>query len=135
MIMKTVTKQSSPGSQQGVVLLEALIAILIFSMGVLALVGLQAAMIKNSSDAKFRSEAAFLAQQRVGLIWSDPSDLTKFLEPVPGTDISAVLPGGTRTTLQTSPGEFSVTVNWTPPSAAGSPETHSYVMVARIAGG
>lgn len=133
--MKTVTKPSSPDSQQGVVLLEALIAILIFSMGILALVGLQAAMVKNTSDARFRSEASFIAQQRIGLIWSDPANPTAFLEPLPGTDISAVLPGGTRTTLQTSPGEFSVTVNWTPPSAAGAPETHSYVMVARVAGG
>lgn len=132
--MKTVFKQSSLDSQQGVVLLEALIAILIFSMGVLAIVGLQAAMIKNTSDARFRSEAGFIAQQRIGLIWSDPANPGTYLEDTP-TDISAVLPGGTRTTVQTSPGEFRVTVNWTPPSAAGAPETHSYVMVARVTGG
>jgi len=133
--MKTVTKQSFPDSQQGIILLEALIAILIFSMGVLALVGLQAAMAKNTTDAKFRSEAGYIAQQRIGLIWSDPANPDPFLEPAPGTDISSILPGGTRTTVQTSLGEFSVTVNWTPPSATGAPETHSYVMVARVAGG
>jgi len=133
--MKTVTKQSSSDSQQGVILLEALIAILIFSMGILAIVGLQAAMIKNTSDARFRSEASFIAQQRIGLIWSDPTNPSAFLEAAPGTDISTILPGGSRTTVQSSPGEFRVTVNWTPPSATGSPETHSYVMVARVAGG
>lgn len=133
--MKTVTKQFSPNSQQGVVLLEALIAILIFSMGVLAIVGLQAAMIKNTSDARFRSEASFMAQQRIGLIWSDPANPGAFLEPAPGTDISTVLPGGTRTTEQVSPGEFRVTINWTPPSETGSPVTHTYVTVARVAGG
>lgn len=133
--MKTDTKQFSPDSQQGVVLLEALIAILIFSMGILAVVGLQAAMIKNTSDARFRSEASFMAQQRIGLIWSDPANPGAFLEPAPGTDISTVLPGGTRTTEQVSPGEFRVTINWTPPSETGSPVTHTYVTVARVAGG
>lgn len=133
--MKAVTKQSSPYSQQGVVLLEALIAILIFSMGVLAVVGLQAAMIKNSTDAKFRSEAGLIAQQRIGLIWTDPANSSAFLESAPGTDISTVLPGGTRTTEQVSPGEFRVTINWTPPSETGSPVTHTYVTVARVAGG
>ncbi|PWB60211.1 MAG: prepilin-type cleavage/methylation domain-containing protein [Nitrosomonadales bacterium] len=128
-------KQSSPGSQQGIVLLEALIAILIFSMGILAVVGLQAAMIKNTSDARFRSEAGFIAQQRIGLIWSDPANAGAFLEASPGTDISTILPGGTRTTEQISPGEFRVTVNWMPPSETGSPVTHTYVMVARVAGG
>lgn len=131
--MKAFTKQSSLDSQQGVVLLEALIAILIFSMGVLAVVGLQAAMIKNSTDAKFRSDAGLLAQQRIGLIWSDPANTGTYLEPAPGTDISAILPGGTRITeLISLPGEFRVTINWTPPSEAGSPVTHTYVMVARV---
>jgi type IV pilus assembly protein PilV len=103
-------------------------------MGVLALVGLQAAMIKNTTDAKFRSEAAFLAQQRIGFIWSDPANPGTFLEAAPGTDIST-LPGGKRTTVQISPGEFLVTINWTPPSETGSPVTHTYVTVARVAGG
>ena len=67
-------------AQQGVVLLEALIAMLIFSMGVLALVGLQAAMIKNTSDSKYRAEASFIAQQRIGMIWADPANALTYLE-------------------------------------------------------
>ena len=35
--------------QKGIVLLEALIAILIFSFGILAIAGLQGAMVKNTS--------------------------------------------------------------------------------------
>ena len=49
----------SHAAQQGVVLLESLIAILIFSMGILALVGLQAAMISNTSNAKYRADASY----------------------------------------------------------------------------
>jgi type IV pilus assembly protein PilV len=60
-------KFSVQNSQHGVVILEALIALVIFSMGVLALVGLQAAMIKNAGGAKFRADASFIAQQRIGM--------------------------------------------------------------------
>lgn len=56
--------------QTGSVLLEALIAILIFSIGILALVGMQATAINNVSDAKYRSTAGFLADQMVGTIWA-----------------------------------------------------------------
>lgn len=117
-------------AQQGVVLLEALVAILIFSMGVLALVGLQAAMIKNTSDAKYRSEASFIAQQRIGLIWSDPDNANTYLEPG-GTDISALLPSGTRTVTQPVAGQFVVTVTWQQP---GQP-VHNFITIATIAGG
>lgn len=56
--------------QTGVVILEALIAILIFSMGILALVGMQATAINNVADAKYRSTAGFLADQMVGTVWA-----------------------------------------------------------------
>ncbi len=59
--------------QQGVILIEVMIAILIFSIGVLALVGLQATMIKNTAEAKYRSEASYIAQSRIGQIWADTS--------------------------------------------------------------
>lgn len=55
--------------QQGAMLLEALIAILIFSMGILAIVGLQATSVKLSGDAKYRSEASLLVNQLIGQMW------------------------------------------------------------------
>lgn len=62
---------SFPRKQQGSMLLEALISILIFSMGILAVIGLQAQSIKMSSDAKYRSDASMLANQYVALMWTD----------------------------------------------------------------
>jgi type IV pilus assembly protein PilV len=58
-------------SQRGVMLLEALIAILIFSVGILGLVGLQATAVKQSTDARMRSEAALLADRLIGRMWTD----------------------------------------------------------------
>lgn len=57
--------------ERGVVLIEALVGILLFSFGVLALVGLQAASISHSRDAKFRADAAFLTEQIIGAMWAD----------------------------------------------------------------
>lgn len=59
--------------QTGVMLLEALIAILIFSVGILAIVGLQANSIKLAGDAKYRSEANILANQLIGNMWQSQS--------------------------------------------------------------
>jgi type IV pilus assembly protein PilV len=58
-------------NQQGVVLLEALIGILIFSLGVLALVAMQAVSISNVSNARYRTEAAFLANEIISQMWVD----------------------------------------------------------------
>lgn len=123
--------RNGKSAQQGVVLLEALVAILLFSMGVLALVGLQTAMIKNTSDSKYRSEASFIAQQRIGMMWSDPDNVVAYVENA--TDISSMLPGGTRTVTQPTPGqpEFVVTVTWTQP---GQPQ-HNFTTTATISGG
>src|SRR6218665_3648235 len=57
-------------SQDGVMLIEALIAILIFSVGVLGIIGLQASAVKASSDAQYRSEAALLANELIGRMWA-----------------------------------------------------------------
>jgi type IV pilus assembly protein PilV len=55
--------------QQGVMLLEALIGILIFSVGILAMVGMQAAAFSASADAKNRADAAAFANQIISDIW------------------------------------------------------------------
>ena len=64
--------------QRGSILLEGLIAILIFSVGILAIVGLQATAIKNSADAKYRGDASYLANQIIGQMWADRSNLATY---------------------------------------------------------
>lgn len=48
---------------RGYVLLEALVALLIFSLGVLGMIGFQAASTKIATDSRFRTEAALLADE------------------------------------------------------------------------
>jgi|SRR5882672_4539235 len=70
--------------EQGVMLLEALIAILIFSIGILSMVAMQGLAITYTSDAKYRSDASFLADEIIGQIWVDRANIANY-----------VLPGGT----------------------------------------
>jgi type IV pilus assembly protein PilV len=55
--------------QRGVFLIEALIAILIFSIGILSLVAIQTAAMTAQNDAQFRVEAANFADQMMSQIW------------------------------------------------------------------
>lgn len=59
-------------------LLEALIAILIFSMGILALMGMQVAAINAVSESKYRSDAGFLTNRILGQIWADRANLASY---------------------------------------------------------
>ncbi len=52
-------------------LLETLIALLIFAIGVLGLIGMQAAAMKVSAESKYRAEATMFADQLINQMWSD----------------------------------------------------------------
>ena len=130
--------------QSGVILLEALLAILIFSLGILALVGLQAAAVKQSADAKYRTEAALLANEVIGQMWvSDRTTATlqgNFNSPG-GADynnwlvrVGGVLPGVAANPPEIvidNSGIATVTVRWAAPNEA-DPATHSYIAIAQI---
>src|SRR5438105_14442159 len=62
---------NSQQHQSGAYLLEALIGILIFALGVLGIVGLQAASLRTTADSGLRAEAVFAANQLLGLMWTD----------------------------------------------------------------
>jgi type IV pilus assembly protein PilV len=73
------TAISSRRAQQGAFLLEALIAILIFSFGVLGIVGLQARSLKAVGDAQYRGEAAYYAETLAGRMWAhNPLDVQAY---------------------------------------------------------
>ena len=64
-----MTRIYAPRAQQGVMLLEALIAILIFSVGILAIVGMQASAMQDLGEAKYRTQAAFMANRVIAQMW------------------------------------------------------------------
>jgi type IV pilus assembly protein PilV len=87
------------GHQKGVVLLEALIAIVIFAFGILALLGLQSVMMKENVEARNRAEAAYVVQQEISTMQTYPVGLggnyTKAIQALPNGQLSVTpLTGG-----------------------------------------
>jgi type IV pilus assembly protein PilV len=123
-----------------------LIAILIFSIGILALVGMQATAINNVSDAKYRSTAGFMANQIVGTIWAKSSSVLSasnvwgaapdlnFCTPtacggtasgpdatawVSGVVAALPIPAGVSApTITINGAQVTVTISWQPPRSA-----------------
>ena len=110
-------------SQKGAVLLEALISVLIFSFGILAISGLQGAMMKNTADATYRAEASYVVQQQLGVMLSTPYGLG-------GNNVMPVanLPNGTLRTKLLTDGRFQFVVSWQVPGES----THTYEAVTSV---
>lgn len=130
-------------SQSGVMLLEAMIGILIFSMGVLALVGMQALAVKVATESRERAEASNLASQLIGEMWINRANLANYnytagsgsipgaldnwisqvqvalpnVDRVAGTNLPSVVIGAP-TLAGVSGNEVIITVRWMPPGAS-----------------
>jgi type IV pilus assembly protein PilV len=65
-----------PSAHRGFSLVEVLVAVVIFALGVLGLVRLQGTAVKMSTESRQRAEAAFLADQLIARILI--SDRTQF---------------------------------------------------------
>lgn len=86
-----------PTSQAGFTLIEVLIAVLVFSLGILAMAGLQANAIRLSTDAQQRAEATYLADQLLArMLVSDRATAASFAHMPDGTTSCA--PGGAAST-------------------------------------
>jgi type IV pilus assembly protein PilV len=131
--------------QRGATLLEAMLGILIFSIGILALVGMQALAIRQVTDAKYRADASFLANEIIGEMWVNRANLASYAYGGTGsppselanwvTRVQSSLPGITATvnqpTVAVAGTTVTVTIFWQPP---GSPTVHNHVTVAHING-
>lgn len=60
----------------GSALIESLLAVLIFSVGLLSLLALLTATLKESDNARYRSEASLLATDLVSRMWSGERSLS-----------------------------------------------------------
>jgi type IV pilus assembly protein PilV len=123
--MRHATRSRSKASVRGAALIEALVGILIFSIGILGLVGLQASMTRAQGAAKYRADAAYLSSEVIGAMWADkPNVVLGSYATAPGTrctyqrcldwvnKVSAELPQG-QVVLTTVPtGAVSLTMTW-----------------------
>ena len=109
-------------AQRGVAIIEALVSMLLFSLGVLAMVGVHGSMVRAQTDAKLRSDAAYLASEVTGKMWADLKNMTRYsgsgcAEQAPcqewKTKVASVLPGGTGAiTVDESTNDVVITIGW-----------------------
>src|SRR6478609_3833018 len=76
------------GAESGFALIEVMVGLLLFSIGILGLVGVQGAMTQSQTAAKFRADAAFLASEAIGTMWTDRANLNAYVTS-PGTPCTA----------------------------------------------
>lgn len=126
--------------QGGFVLLESLLAVLVFSLGILALIGVQAAAIRLGGESKQRSEAIFIASQIEADLWGLAPSLLS-------TCAATIVAGGSPGCVGDWPGRLeslpngkavigvadtavTLTISW---KAPGEEDEHSYIHKTEIA--
>lgn len=130
--------------ESGFLLIEALIAILIFALAILALVALQAVVVKETAEAKYRMEAALHTDRLLGQMWVSnkvalPGDFAS-----PGGPrfvawrnelVASGLPGvatNQPTVVFGANNQVTVSVFWQQPGVAAGTPAHQYVTITQI---
>lgn len=133
--------KSAKNKQSGILLIEVLFSILIFSFGILGLVGLQAVASQNAVGAEDRNIAAALANDIVSQMWlrktsrlvadavpqdgADPAglvtDITKWKTKVAGSKLAGAVGD-----VSVSSGITTVTITWRPPSRQSAASDNRY---------
>lgn len=82
--------------QGGSVLIEAMVSVVIFSFGLLALISMQSAAVRSTTDAKYRADASFLANQIIGEMWGvAPANLAGYSNVAVGDEANCDANAGT----------------------------------------
>ena len=130
-------------SARGIVLIEAMIAILIFAIGVASIVGLQVSAIKQSSAAKYRTDASLLIDELIGAMWvTDRTNATLSTFATGNAQyagwlagVQSALPGTAANPPQVAvaaDNTVTVVVKWKAPNEPATDPVHSLTVVTKI---
>jgi type IV pilus assembly protein PilV len=113
--------------QRGVTLIEVMVAVLIFSFGLLGLVGLQARATQYSIGAEDANRAALLANDLAAAMWMQNSvelaeEVVEAWDARVADPTTGGLPNGSGT-VAVDAGVATITVSWTP---VGGGVAHRY---------
>lgn len=151
------TKRAPRAAQGGIVIVEVLLAVLIFSFGILGVINLQANAIKLNADSKLRSDASYLAGQIISQMWIDRSNLADYAHKAagdncsftgaaassthvttwigalnrPGTLLGSLPNATSQIKVETGTNQVTVTVCWRAPQET---ESHNFTSTALLSG-
>jgi type IV pilus assembly protein PilV len=116
--------------QAGMSLIEVLTSLLIFSIGILGLVGLQTQAMQFLMSAEDTNRAALLANELVAKMWVEQleaDDLKAWQDRLHDPDVG--LPNGEATVEEVEPGVTQITITWRPPKSPKGSENRYVTQV------
>ncbi len=111
---------------RGVTMVEVLVALLVFSLGILGAVGMQARAIQLSVDSEDRSRAALMANEIVTEMWTQQTTVLPAATVAAWTarlqdpQVSGLPQANAVIGAPDAAGIVTVTINWQPPHAAAA---------------
>lgn len=125
--LKNIPMTHAPSKQQGVMLLEALIGLLIFSIGILALVAMQSVAVAQMRDAQYRNEASRLSERLLTVMTIEGTGNNASTKVTAIKDeVAASLPAGVATITQTASAfgtnvlNVEINIAWQAPGASST---------------
>lgn len=124
--------------QEGSILIEGLVSVLIFSLGVIALIGMQTLSISESLHGKYRTDASYLANEILGEMMLDKNNVASYADAAGSASanrtawdarVAAQLPNGD-TAITMDGASVTVVVSWRNPNETAS---HSHRTIAQVA--
>ena len=135
--------------QIGIISIEALISMLIFSMGILGFIGMQASLHTRNQDARYRMQASALANELMSMALADATNASCYTLPVNNqanctkvdakaftqewqTEVTTLLPGASANLPQASlnaNNDLTISVFWQRPQDT---QRHSYLLFTRL---
>lgn len=127
--------------QGGSFIIEALISLLLFAVGLVALVALATQSLNQVGQTRARNEASNLAGDLAGILWTLPALPATFTTatwadnntPIDGwVDRVQALPGGSAT-VTVAGSQVTITITWTDAKGGAGGTTHNYTTATLIA--
>jgi type IV pilus assembly protein PilV len=132
---QAATQWPNARRQGGATLIEVLVSLLIFSLGILGMVAMQAKSVSYSVDAEDRTRAAALVNQLVADMWVEgtnaPTTLTAWKLRVSDATVSGLPSGLGVTASSTTSGitTTTITITWRAPSKTSNNTYFSKVVI------
>lgn len=136
--MRTASRAAS--RSRGVSLIEVLVSLVVFSFGVLGLVGLQGQAIRVSVQAGERSRAALMANEAVAALWAarsttlDETQLAAWQARVADEAGEGLHEGEGRIGEADSDGTVTITITWTSVARGSEGAPGRYLTQVALAG-
>ncbi|MEB0139489.1 MULTISPECIES: type IV pilus modification PilV family protein [unclassified Undibacterium] len=119
--------------QQGMLLIEVLVSLVIFSVAVLGLIGLQAVATKTSYDAEDRNRASVLANEIITAMWTQntsslPTAIVTAWQTQVANNAATGLPSGTGAiSAPDANNVVTVTITWSSPNRKPGDPASQYI--------